>query len=467
MSLQRLSLPYVADPASLLEPLKELPWFVFLDSCASRAAGGRFDLIAAAPVATVETRGGVTTVTSVEGAVESAEDPFAVLAQALRRYLPPTGADAPFDGGAIGYFAYDLARRIEPLPTLAARDIDLPDMAVGLYGWAIVVDHQARTAELVIHPAAPCDVGLVTHAWGRHSALTPPVFASSFEVTSRVRPEIDFDQYARAWRRIKQYLREGDAYQVNLTQRFSASVRGDAWDAYQWLRLLNPAPYSAYLDLPDGQVLSSSPERFLSVQDSVVETKPIKGTRPRGADAATDASLCRELADSSKDRAENVMIVDLLRNDLGKHAVTGSVEVPSLFVVESYAKVHHLVSTVRARLPAGASPLFVLRDCFPGGSITGAPKVRAMEIIEELEPQRRSVYCGAIGYVSASGRMDTNIAIRTLVCHRGRMYCWAGGGIVMDSELEAEYAESLAKASAMLDVFANAEREGVDHQDRR
>ena len=467
MSLRRLSLPYVEDPASRLEPLKELPWFVFLDSCAARATGGRFDLIAADPVATVETRGAVTSVTAAGRAVVSDEDPFTVLAQALCQHLPPTGDHALFDGGAIGYFAYDLARRIEPLPARAARDIDLPDMAVGLYGWAIVVDHEARSAELVIHPAASCDVEFVTHAWGRHPALTPPAFASSFEVISRVRPELDFDQYARSWHRIKQYLREGDAYQVNLTQRFSASVRGDAWDAYQWLRLLNPAPFSAYLDLPDGQVLSSSPERFLRVRDGVVETRPIKGTRPRGADATEDARLRRELEESLKDRAENVMIVDLLRNDLGKRALTGSVEVPALFAVESYTKVHHLVSTVRARVAEGTSPLTVLRDCFPGGSITGAPKLRAMEIIEELEPQRRSVYCGAIGYVSASGRMDTNIAIRTLVCHRGRMYCWAGGGIVMDSGLDAEYAESLAKASAMLDVFANAEREGVDHQDRR
>jgi len=161
------------------------------------------------------------------------------------------------------------------------------------------------------------------------------------------------------------------------------------------------------------------------------------------------------------------MIVDLLRNDLGKHSELGSVEVPKLFAVESFAKVHHLVSTVRARLAAGVSPLTVLRDCFPGGSITGAPKLRAMEVIEELEPQRRSVYCGAIGYLSADGRMDTNIAIRTLLCHRGRMYCWAGGGIVMDSGLESEYAESLAKASAMLEVFARAEPAHVGHQDWR
>ena len=467
MTLQRLALPYLEDPASRLEPLKARPWFVFLDSCAARAPGGRLDLIAADPVATLETRGGATTITAADGVVVSAGDPFTLLAEALQRHLPPTGEDGPFDGGAIGYFAYDLARRIEPLPAVAGRDIDLPDMAVGLYGWAIVVDHERRTAELVIHPAAECDVDLITHAWGRHSALTPPVFASSFEVTSRVQPEIDFAQYAQAWRRIKQYLREGDVYQVNLTQRFSASVRGDAWDAYQWLRLLNPAPYSAYLDLPEGQVLSSSPERFLSVHDGTVETKPIKGTRPRGRDADADRGLARELRASLKDRAENLMIVDLLRNDLGKHALTGSVEVPTLFDVESFAKVHHLVSTVRARLPAGLSPLSVLRDCFPGGSITGAPKLRAMQIIEELEPQRRGVYCGAIGYVSASGRMDTNIAIRTLVCHGGRMYCWAGGGIVMDSDLDAEYEESLAKASAMLEVFANAEREGVDHQDRR
>ncbi len=467
MAMTRIPLSYQRDVATHLGRLKDRPWFVFLDSCRDRCDGGRFDLVSCDPLATVVTRGALTTVTVAGEATVGEGDPFSLVGDILARCLPATGSEGFFNGGALGYFAYDLGRRVEVLPTHAVRDLDMPEMSLGLYGWAIVVDHEAQHAELRIHPAAHCDTAMVLRAWDAQPALTPAAYGSQFEVISHVQPESSFAEYAQAWHRIKHYLREGDVYQVNLTQRFSADVRGEAWDAYLRLRTLNPAPYSAYLALPEGHVLSSSPERFLLVRDGMVETKPIKGTRPRGATVDVDRALASELAGSAKDRAENVMIVDLLRNDLGKHCVIGSVEVPRLFAVESFARVHHLVSTVRARVAPGVAALTVLRDCFPGGSITGAPKLRAMEVIEELEPQRRSIYCGAIGYVSADGDMDTNIAIRTLLVHGGRMYCWAGGGIVMDSELDAEYAESLAKASAMLEVFARAELGHVGHQDRR
>jgi len=209
--------------------------------------------------------------------------------------------------------------------------------------------------------------------------------------------------------------------------------------------------------------LSSSPERFLRVEDRAVESRPIKGTRRRVSDPVEDRRLAEELAESEKDRAENIMIVDLLRNDLGKSCAVGSVEVPQLFTVESYTTVHHLVSTIRGRLADELDAADLLRGCFPGGSITGAPKLRAMEIIEELEPFRRTVYCGSIGYLSCDGKMDTNIAIRTLVHCAGKMYCWAGGGIVADSELDEEYRESLDKAAAMLDVFSHAEAQHLGH----
>ncbi|MEQ8663295.1 MAG: aminodeoxychorismate synthase component I, partial [Gammaproteobacteria bacterium] len=287
--------------------------------------------------------------------------------------------------------------------------------------------------------------------------LTPAAISTDFVVTSSVQPEIGFADYAAAFARIARYIRDGDCYQVNYAQRFSAAASGDAWDAYQRLRLLNGAPFAAFMRLPGAAVLSSSPERFIEVRGEVVETRPIKGTRGRSGDPARDAELAGELATSVKDRAENVMIVDLLRNDIGKTCAIGSVSVPRLFEVETYARVHHLVSTVRGRLRAGSGPLELLRGCFPGGSITGAPKRRAMEIIEELEPTRRNVYCGSLGYVSHDGQMDTNIAIRTLLYTAGRLYCWAGGGIVVDSVLEDEYQESLDKAAAMLSLFADAE----------
>ncbi len=457
----RIPLAYGPDTALRCARLVRRPWFMFLDSCATRTASGRYDILACDPAVTLVTRGDTTEIRDLHGVAHSREDPFALLRAALARHPLPL-QERPFAGGAIGYFAYDLARRIERLPSRARHDIDLPDMAVGVYDWAIVVDHGVHRAELVARAGCGADLEAIRGAWDAQAPVTPAAFTTSFTVTAPARPESTFDEYAAAWRRIHQYIVDGDVYQVNLAQRFSAPVRGESWDAYQRLRNLNAAPFSAYLALPEGAVLSSSPERFLRVRDGWVETKPIKGTRPRASDPDLDAALARELAASAKDRAENVMIVDLLRNDLGKNCATGSVEVPALFEVESFAKVHHLVSTVRGRLADGRTALDVLRGCFPGGSITGAPKLRAMEIIEELEPCRRNVYCGAIGYVSFDGTMDTNIAIRTLVHHRDRMYCWAGGGIVMDSELEAEYAECFDKASAMLDVFAAAEVPGVD-----
>jgi para-aminobenzoate synthetase component 1 len=264
---------------------------------------------------------------------------------------------------------------------------------------------------------------------------------------------MDKAAYATAFTRIKHYLKEGDSYQVNLTQRFVSPCQGDPWIAYRVLRRINAAPFSAYLNMPEVQVLSSSPERFLKVTEGRVETKPIKGTRPRKADPGEDQAQIAALAGSAKDRAENVMIVDLLRNDISRSCLEGSVRVPELFAVESYATVHHLVSTVTGELAPDQHALDLLRSCFPGGSITGAPKIRSMEIIEELEPHRRGIYCGAIGYIGFDGNMDTNIAIRTLVHNHGNIRFWVGGGIVNDSVLDEEYQECFDKAAALLQLL--------------
>lgn len=455
------SLPYSRDSGPLASRLADRPWFMFLDSCRQAATSGRYDILACDPHVVLITRGDDTFIHRGDEVEISQRDPFHLVDEALAELGPAEAGELPFAGGALGFFAYDLGRRLERLPTFASRDLDTPDMVVGLYAHAVVVDHAARACWLVSHPAARDAPTLLRRACSAQEPVTPAAFGTRFEVTSQVRPEMDFTTYAAAWQRIKQYLSEGDVYQVNLTQRFSAEVRGDPWDAYQRLRHVNPAPFSAYLKLPDGAILSSSPERFVRVQGDEVETRPIKGTRRRSGDPAEDARLAEELSTSLKDRAENVMIVDLLRNDLGKICAVGSVRVPRLFAIETYARVHHLVSTVCGKLAPGVSAAEVLRACFPGGSITGAPKIRAMEIIEELEPNRRGVYCGAIGYLSCDGGMDTNIAIRTLVQDGTRLYCWAGGGIVMDSELESEYQECLTKAAAMLEVFADAEIPGL------
>lgn len=359
----------------------------------------------------------------------------------------------PFCGGALGYFAYDLGRRFETLPTVAAVDVDTPDMAIGLYDWAVLVDQRERRSWLIGQGRDPQTFARWDALHARLESGPEREPGEPFRILSDVRSSFTREAYAAAFRRVQEHIRRGDCYQVNLTQRFSARVSGDHWHAYLQLREINPAPYSAYLDWPDGAILCSSPESFLRVRGDHVVTKPIKGTRPRSDDTLRDRALADALRVSTKDRAENVMIVDLLRNDLGKTCVAGSIKATRLFDVESFASVHHLVSTVEGRLAPGKDALDLLAGCFPGGSITGAPKVSAMRIIEAVEPQRRGVYCGAIGYVGFDGDMDLNIAIRTLVRRAEHIYAWAGGGVVADSQVDAEYQESLDKAAAMLRVL--------------
>ena len=444
-------LPYCPDSTRLFEAVADLPWAVFLDSGHHHPGQSRYDIIAAQPYIRLVTRGQMTEV-HADGIALSRDEPF----ELLRRYLETDAAlccDLPFCGGAIGYFGYDLARRIEHLPSRATAGERIPDMAIGIYDWALVVDHleqrswlvgQGRDAETDIKWNAL--VARFTHPGPERSRVP-------FRVTSGVACSLTRDSYGRVFRRIHRYIHDGDCYQVNLAQRFSAQASGDPWLAYQSLRVLNPAPFSAYLSTPYAQILSSSPERFLRVEQGRVEARPIKGTRPRAGYARLDAELAEALRVSEKDRAENVMIVDLLRNDLSKNCELGSVKVPRLFDVESYATVHHLVSTVTGQLRTGRDAIDLLRGSFPGGSITGAPKLRAMQIIDEVERFRRGVYCGAIGYIGFDGGMDANIAIRTLTVSHGTVRFWAGGGIVADSEVESEYQESFDKARALLGLL--------------
>lgn len=447
-------LPYRPDSAALFEAIADLPWAVFLDSGPHHPGQSRYDILTAQPYVRLVTRGALTEIYA-DGIELSREDPFAL----VRRYVQPDAAlhdVLPFSGGAVGYFGYDLARRLEHLPARAQDAERIPEMAIGIYDWAVVVDHLEQRTWLAGHGRDPeTDI-----RWGALVQLfsTPAVERSRarFRITSPITSNLTRERYAGAFHRIKGYITEGDCYQVNLAQRFSAQATGDAWLAYQGLRVINPAPFAAYLSTPYAQVLSASPERFLKVTSGRVETKPIKGTRPRAGHPRLDAGLAEALRTSEKDRAENVMIVDLLRNDLSKSCRLGSVRVPRLFDVESYATVHHLVSTVTGELAPGRDAMDLLRGCFPGGSITGAPKVRAMQIIEELEPHRRGVYCGAIGYIGYDGDIDLNIAIRTMVMSGGEIRFWAGGGIVADSTMEEEYQETYDKAAAMLKLLQQA-----------
>lgn len=448
-------LPYLADSAAYFEAIRHLAWPVFLDSANLNNHDGRYDIIAADPFITLQCQGLITTVQQQNGSIKAYQtDPFEVLQNYLEKYHPPTST-LPFCGGAIGYFGYDLGRRLEQLATQALDAEHLPEMAIGLYDWAVVTDHLEKKTVLVSHGLHPA----TSDKWAslveklQHTCVDSSP-STGFKVFGKLNSNLDDAAYAHAFTKIKDYIREGDCYQVNLAKRYEIAGEGDPWHAYQRLRKTNAAPFSVFFETPAATILSSSPERLLQVHDRQVETKPIKGTRPRDlTDAIADQQQATALQQSVKDRAENLMIVDLLRNDLGKVSALGSIRVPKPFALESFATVHHLVSTITSELATDQTAVTLLRACFPGGSITGAPKLRAMQIIEELEPHRRGVYCGSIGYIGFDGNMDTNIAIRTLVFNDNRLRFWAGGGIVADSELAAEHQEVLDKAAAMLAVI--------------
>ncbi|AJJ02665.1 aminodeoxychorismate synthase, component I [Yersinia pseudotuberculosis IP 32953] len=439
-------LPY--HPDALLQqftPLANQAWAMLLHSGFAQHPHSRFDILVADPKITLTTHGDKTVIVSDQGQETSLADPFSLLQQQLDKFAPamPAHPDLPFQGGALGLFGYDLGRRVEKLPELAAHDIALPDMAIGLYDWALIADHSRQKLTLVSLGDAEQRLHWL-HQQTTDENLVP------FKLTVPWQADMSREQYGEKFRQIQAYLRSGDCYQINLAQRFSAEYQGDEWQAFLSLSRSNQAPFSAFIRLPDNAILSVSPERFLWLENHQVQTRPIKGTLPRLADPEQDRQQAERLANSAKDQAENLMIVDLLRNDIGRVARPGSVRVPELFVVEPFPAVHHLVSTITAILPPKCSPTELLRACFPGGSITGAPKVRAMEIIEQLEPYRRNAYCGNIGYISCCGTMDTNITIRTLMTENGKIYCSAGGGIVADSQEQAEYQETFDKVARIL-----------------
>ena len=412
---------------------------LLLDSSRPASHFGRYDIAMAQPLVVISHKNGVTQVEQ-NGVIETTDtDPFHLIGELQSELLDDTSklADAqgiPFTGGAAGLFGFDLGRSIETLPATAVADIAMEDLCIGIYPWAIITDHELRSSYLVSQLNE-----LSTEALKADILLAKPAQAKEFALESDFVSNMTREQYAEKFYRVIDYIHAGDCYQVCLAQRFDAPYKGNPWAAYKQLRQVSPTPFSAYMETPEGALLSLSPERFLKVDNCKVETKPIKGTRPRGKTDTEDQQLIKELAASPKDRSENVMIVDLLRNDISKHCLPFSVKVPSLFAIETYSNVHHLVTTVTGELESSEQILPLLKGAFPGGSITGAPKLRAMEIIEELEPHRRNGFTGSIGYISSNGRMDTNICIRTLVTNAkgdggGHIYCWAGGGLVADSE---------------------------------
>ncbi len=440
-----LTLPWQPDAAEVyFAPLSASPWAMLLHSGHADHPHSRYDIVVAQPCKTLVTRGDITVVSDADKTKTSHDDPLRLLQQALEdcSFSDTPLSELPFIGGAVGLWGYDLGRRFESLPQWATQDISVPDMAVGIYDWALIVDHHRQVVTLLSYT----DVN-ERLAWLQ--AQRAPT-ALPFALTSRWQSNMSRQQYGEKFRQVQAYLQSGDCYQVNLAQRFQASYEGDEWAAFVRLNRANRAPFSAFLRFDDSAILSLSPERFIQLEQGQIQTRPIKGTLPRLDNPIADAEQANRLAHSAKDRAENLMIVDLMRNDIGRVAVPGSVRVPELFVVEAFPAVHHLVSTITATLPAGLHATDLLRAAFPGGSITGAPKVRAMEIIDELEPHRRNAWCGSIGYLSVCGNMDTSITIRTVTASEGTLYCSAGGGLVADSEEGAEYQETFDKVNRIL-----------------
>jgi para-aminobenzoate synthetase component 1 len=449
------------DPVRLFAPFAGDCHAVLLDSAPTQGRRDRYSFIAVEPFRVVTSKDGVV---AIDGE-RSLGDPFATLRRELSTYsLETLPGLPPLQGGAVGYFGYELVRHLEKVPLARTDDMRFPDMALGFHDVVIAFDHREQRA-WILSSGLPA-----THPTARWQRAVERMDAISARLSSRPpldrtpvpteRPAIAANfarpAYEALVQRVVDYILAGDIFQANLSQRFSAPLPQGltAFDLFRRLRDLNPAPFAAFLKFDDVEIASASPERFLSLRGRRVETCPIKGTRPRGRTPLEDRDLANELLASEKDRAENVMIVDLLRNDLSRVCRDGSVEVPRLCGLESFPTVHHLVSTIIGELQPGMSAVDLLAACFPGGSITGAPKIRAMEIIAELEPTRRGPYCGSIGYIGFDGSMDTSIVIRTYAMRNGLVTFQAGGGIVADSDPAAEYEETLAKAHALISALS-------------
>ncbi|MDM7998749.1 MAG: aminodeoxychorismate synthase component I [Dehalococcoidia bacterium] len=453
--------------AELFGHFQHEPFAFFLDSGMDKAKLGRYSFIGFDPFLVLKSRGDELTLLSPECQKRRKGNPFRALRELVDTHtLNSAGGPTPLPSGAVGYLSYDLCHFIENVPGKATDDLQLPECCLGFYDVVVTFDHLEERTYIGSSGFPEKDEGRrlkraserLRQAKSRiaHVKLEPVVWhVRPLDNGRETAPISNFTRgaYLRAVEKAREYIMDGEIYQVNLSQRFETNLSGHPYDLYRRLRTINPAPFAAYLSLDELTILSASPERFLKVEGDRVETRPMKGTRPRGRSAAEDAALASELQNSVKDRAENVMIVDLERNDLGKVCRTGTVKVSELCTLERYPTVFQLTSCVEGRLAPGKDRIDLLEACFPGGSITGAPKIRAMEIIDELEPTRRGVYTGSIGYLSFSGEMDLSIVIRTIVAKNKRVYLQVGGGIVYDSKPEDEYQETLHKARGLFEAL--------------
>ena len=434
----------------LYEHFKGLPYSFFLDSALPSEKLGKFSFIGMKPFLIFKSKKDHITLDWITRKETRRGNPFSALKGLLEEFRVDSQEKFPFPfiGGGVGYFAYDLKDFNERLPDKAEDDLDIPDCIFCFYDTVLAFDHHSEEFSIIsLNPARLTDLsGLLKNRFNKRPERSVSRPARRLGIESNFTRE----SYISAVLKAKEYIKSGDIYQVNLSQRFKVELNTEPFELYKILRKINPAPFAAFLNFGEVKIVSASPERFLRLDGGEIETRPIKGTRPRGESPAKDEALKRELNASAKDRAENLMIIDLERNDLGRISKYGSVRVTEFMACEEYATVFHLVSTVRGELRDNVDAIDCLRNCFPGGSITGAPKIRAMEIIEELEPVKRALYTGSIGYISFDGKMDTSIAIRTFIIKNNTAYFQVGGGIVYDSDPGLEYQETLDKAKALI-----------------
>ncbi|MBT3363553.1 MAG: aminodeoxychorismate synthase component I [Chloroflexi bacterium] len=443
------------------ELFRDRPYSFYLDSGMDEKKLGRYSFMGSDPFIILRSRGSDIELIRGEQVESLKGNSFDVLGELLAKYkIEIDVLPVPFAGGAVGYLAYDLCHFIERLPSTAVNDLDLPECYMGFYDAAVAYDHQENKVYIISTGFPEQGVAQESRKSARLNELKE-ILSGSVSSNGEANKEISVDiqgnfthqQYLDAVQACREYIMAGDIFEVNLSQRFDTDLPIHSYELYRRLRAINPAPFACYLGFDGVDIVSASPERFISLAGDMVKTRPIKGTRPRGATPAEDEAISKELTNSYKDRAENVMIVDLERNDLGRVCRYGTVKVTELLVLEKYATVFQLVSTVQGRLCEGKNCIDLLKATFPGGSITGAPKVRSMEIIDELEPTRRSVYTGNVGYIGFNGDLDLNIAIRTFIVKDGRAYFQVGGAITYDSDPQSEYIETLDKAKALLEAL--------------
>jgi para-aminobenzoate synthetase component I len=472
-----VEIPNSPNAPQAFDAFKDKPFTFFLDSGMNPKRLGRYSFMGSDPFLIMRSRSTEITILRSDGEKTFSGNPFDVLGELLREYkLDGNPSGLPFVGGAVGYLAYDLGHFIEKLPSKAVDDLQLPECYLGFYDTVAIFDHLEGRAYIAStgfpetgkNRQAKAQVRLeeIKRSMAQAPSLDEDKAYSDQTAGKRVNLRSNFthEAYLEAVQKARDYIIAGDIFQVNISQRFESDMPLPPYELYQRLRKINPAPFASYLNFDGIAVVSASPERFLLLRGDRVETRPIKGTRPRGKDTAGDGALAQELVNSFKDKAEHVMIVDLERNDIGRVCRFGTVRVSELMALEKYATVFHLTSTVEGRIRPGKNAVDLLKATFPGGSISGAPKVRAIEIIDELEPTRRSVYTGSIGYLGFDGSLDLNIVIRTILVKDSKAYFQVGGAVVYDSDPESEYIETLDKARALIQALSMAPQMAAESQ---